>query len=193
MSHAYASIALFEVQSDKVAIATLSVTTEECVLSGGWLLPLSNLADVKNVLTDKLTLPASTNDETKALIVNLKLNVVNFSDFLKDAGLESKIAIEQYEEFKAEQPGKRKNLVVPDFYSWPSKIDVLDPKTELKKINMQENISGTAPEMEQVLSAARLVKFFIEKWISDETERSNRKFVQGEAKLSTPLPLSWMH
>jgi hypothetical protein len=193
MNHAYASIALFEVQSDKVAIATLSVTTEECVLSGGWLLPLSNLADVKNVLTDKLTLPASTNDETKALIVNLKLNVVNFSDFLKDAGLESKIAIEQYEEFKAEQPGKRKNLVVPDFYSWPSKIDVLDPKTELKKINMQENISGTAPEMEQVLSAARLVKFFIEKWISDETERSNRKFVQGEAKLSTPLPLSWMH
>jgi hypothetical protein len=193
MNHAYASIALFEVQSDKVAIATLSVTTEECVLSGGWLLPLSNLADVKNVLTDKLTLPASTNDETKALIVNLKLNVVNFSDFLRDAGLESKIAIEQYEEFKAEQPGKRKNLVVPDFYSWPSKIDVLDPKTELKKINMQESISGTAPEMEQVLAAARLVKFFVEKWISDETERSNRKFVQGEAKLSTPLPLSWMH
>lgn len=193
MNYAYASIALFEVQSDEVAIATLSVTTVECVLSGGWLLPLSNLADVKNVLTDKLTSPASANDETKALIVKLNLNVVNFSDFLKDAGLESKIAIEQYEEFKAEQPGKRKNLVVPDFYSWPSKIDLLDPKTELKKINMQENISGTAPEMEQVLSAARLVKFFIEKWISDETERSNRKFVQGEAKLSTPLPPSWMH
>jgi len=191
MNASYASIALFEVQSNQVSISTLSVTTEECVLSGGWILPLTNLENIKNVLTDKLTLPTSTNDETKALTLELDLKVVNFSDFLRDASLESKIATEQYEEFKAEQPGKRKKLVIPDFYSWPSKIDVLNPKEELKKIKLQENISGTAPEMEQVLSAARLVKFFIDKWLSDEAERSNRKFVQGEAKRATPLPTSW--
>lgn len=191
MNASYASIALLEVKSNQVAISTLSVTTEECVLSGGWILQRTNIADVKNVLTDKLILPTSINDETKELSLELDLKIVSFEDFLREAQLESKIAIEQYEEFKAEQPGKRKNLVIPDFYSWPSKIDVLKPKEELKKINLQENISGTAPEMEQVLSAARLVKFFIDKWLADESERSNRKFVQGEAKRATPLPTSW--
>ena len=161
------------------------------MLSGGWILQRTNIAEVKNVLTDKLILPTSINDETKELSLELDLKIISFEDFLRDAQVESKIAIEQYEEFKAEQPGKRKNLVVPDFYSWPSKIDVLKPKEELKKINLQENISGTAPEMEQVLSAARLVKFFIDKWLADESERSNRKFVQGEAKRATPLPTSW--
>lgn len=191
MNASYASIALFEVQSTQVAISTLSVTTEECVLSGGWILSLSNLSAIKNVLTDKLTLPTSTNNETNALILELDLKIVSFSSFLHDAGLESKIAIEQYQAFKAEQPGKRKKLVIPDFYNWPDKIDVMHPKVELKKIKLQENILGTDPGMEQVLSAARLVKFFIDKWLSDEAERSNRKFVQGKAKLVTPLPTSW--
>jgi len=191
MNASYASIALFEVQSTQVAISSLSVTTEDCVLSGGWILPLSNLSKIKNVLTDKLTLPTSTNDETNALILELDLKVVSFSSFLHDAGLESKVALEQYQAFKAEQPRKRKKLVIPDFYNWPDKIDVLHPKEELKKIKLQENIVGTAPEMEQVLSAARLVKYFIDKWLSDEAERSNRKFVQGDAKRATPLPTSW--
>ena len=193
MSASYASIALLEVESSQVAISTLSVTTEECVLSGGWVLPLSNMSDIRNVLTEKIALLTNAKKETLALASELNLKLVKFSDFLQEAKLESKFAVEQFELFKAEQPGKRKKLVKPDFYDWPNEIDVLHPKDELKKVKLQESILGTDPEMEQVLSASRLVKFFVDKWLSDENERSNRKFVQGEAKQSTPLPNSWMY
>lgn len=191
MSTSYAGLATYEVQSNQVAISTLSVTNEECVFSGGWVLAIVNYDDIKNILTDKLTLPVSKNIETKKLEKDLGLKSVSFTDFFKEATLESKIASEQYEAFKAENPGKRKKLVVPDFYAWPENIDVLQPKVELKKLNLRETIAGTDPAMEQVLSAARLVKFFVDKWLSDESERSNRKFVQGEAKQATALPTSW--
>jgi hypothetical protein len=191
MNASYSSLAIYEVKSHQAAISTLSVTNEECVLSGGWVIPITNSDEIKNILTDKLTIPVSMNTETKKLEKDLGLKSVSFTDFFKEAALESKIAAEQYEAFKAENPGKRKKLVAPDFYVWPEDIDVLQPKVELKRLNLRESISGTAPAMEQVLSAARLVKFFVDKWLSDESERSNRKFVHGEAKQATPLPTSW--
>lgn len=193
MRPSYAGIALLEVQSNQVAVSTLSVTTEACVLSGGWVLPISNNSDIRNVLAEKIALLANLNKETLALAKELNLKLVNFSDFLRDARLETIVALEQYEIFKAEQPAKRKKLVKPDFYEWPAQIDILHPKVELKKVKLQESILGTDPAMEQVLSAARLVKFYVDKWLSDESERCNRKFVQGEAKQSTPLPISWMN
>jgi hypothetical protein len=91
MNASYASIALLEVKSNQVAISTLSVTNEECVLAGGWVLALSNRSGIKNVLAEKIAIPTSPNSETSALVAELNLKLVKFSDFLSDAKIESTV------------------------------------------------------------------------------------------------------
>ena len=54
-------------------------------------------------------------------------------------------------------------------------------------------IAGTANEMKKVMPAARLTKFYIDNWLSDESERKSKKFVNDEESEITVLPKCWLN
>jgi hypothetical protein len=82
-------------------------------------------------------------------------------------------------------------MIPPTFFEWPSEVNLNEIGAELKRSGLQEKIVGTDQEMQSVLSAARLLKFFIQKWQSDEQTRSNRKYVDGDLAKVTILPPSF--
>ena len=100
---------------------------------------------------------------------------------------------EELEEFKAADVKKRKNLVLPDFYDWPSDVDLNRSSDFLESLGMVGDIEGTAIEMKNVMPAARLVKFLVDKWLSDEAERKSKKFVTGKEAEITILPTCWLN
>jgi hypothetical protein len=118
--------------------------------------------------------------------------VLATKDFFVEAARDVELGIQRFEEFKAEDMKKRKNLVVPDFYNWPSDVDLNKSSEVLESLGMAGNIEGTATAMSNVMPAARLIKFFVDKWLSDEAERKSKKFVIGKEAEITILPTCWL-
>jgi hypothetical protein len=111
---------------------------------------------------------------------------------LSDAKKAAEEALVAYEAFKSEDPTKRKKLVAPDFYNWPSDVDFGLSATYLESIGKMATPGATPDKFKKTLAAARLVKHLIEMWHLDEQERNNRKYVEGEQAKMTILPESWL-
>lgn len=188
----YASIAIVEIlNGSRIAISSISVTRTEISLSGGWTFELNNKKDIESVLSNKVIINLSNKADFKELVPSGVARVSTFSDFLSSANKEAEIALNDFYTYQQADLNKRKKIVPPSFFSWPQEVDLKAIETELKKFGLQEKIVGTDPEMQGVLSAARLLKFFIQKWQSDEQSRSNRKYVVGDSAKVTILPPSF--
>ena len=194
MSTMYSSLAIFQfVPQGEIAIAALSVTTEDCVVSGAWILSIKKIDQIKLILSNRLVLTLGRSQKDIELISKLNLSEISFSEFFREARLDVVEAIEIYENYKSMDPKKRKNLVKPSFFDWPKNIDFSKSSSLLEDYGIPGSIQGTDPKFENVLSAARLTKFYIDKWRSDENERSSRRYVEGEKAASTILPKVWLH
>lgn len=188
----YASIAIVEIlNGSRIAIISISVTRTEVSLSGGWTFELNNKKDIESVLSNKVIINLSNKADFIELVPSGVARVSTFSDFLSSANNEAETALSDFYTYQQADLNKRKKIVPPSFFSWPSEVDLKEIETELKKFGLQEKIVGTDPEMQGVLSAARLLKFFIQKWQSDEQSRSNRKYVVGDSAKVTILPPSF--
>jgi len=188
----YASIAVVEiVDSAEIAISSISVTQSEVSLSGGWTFELNNKKDIQNVLSNKILINLSGSSTLETLVPQAKSQVSTFKDFLLSAKLEADVATQGFLEYQQADLNKRKKVVPPNFFEWPSEINLKEIGAELKRFGLQEKIVGTDKAMHGVLSAARLLKFFIQKWQSDEQSRSNRKYVIGDLAKVTILPPSF--
>jgi hypothetical protein len=188
----YASIAVVEIfNSAEIAISSISVTQSEVSLSGGWTFKLVNQKDIQNVLSNKILINLSGTSTLESLVPHVKSQLSTFNDFLLSAKQEADVATAGFIEYQQADFNKRKKIVPPTFFEWPSEINLNEIENELKKFGLQEKIVGTENEMQGVLSAARLLKFFIQKWQSDEQSRSNRKYVIGDSAKVTILPPSF--
>jgi len=188
----YASIAVVEiVNSAEIAISSISVTQSEVSLSGGWTFDLNNQKDIQNVLSNKILINLSGSSTLESLVPQVRSQVSTFEDFLLSAKQEADVATKDFLEYQQADLNKRKKVVPPDFFEWPSEINLKEISSELKRFGLQEKIVGTDKAMDGVLSAARLLKFFIQKWQSDEQSRSNRKYVIGDLAKVTILPPSF--
>jgi hypothetical protein len=188
----YASIAVVEiVNSAEIAISSISVTQSEVSLSGGWTFDLNNQKDIQNVLSNKILINLSGSSTLESLVPQAKSQVSTFEDFLLSAKQEADVATKDFLEYQQADLNKRKKVVPPNFFEWPSEINLKEISSELKRFGLQEKIVGTDKAMDGVLSAARLLKFFIQKWQSDEQSRSNRKYVIGDLAKVTILPPSF--
>jgi len=188
----YASIAVVEiVNSAEIAISSISVTQSEVLLSGGWTFDLNNQKDIQNVLSNKILINLSGSSTLESLVPQAKSQVSTFEDFLLSAKQEADVATKDFLEYQQADLNKRKKVVPPNFFEWPSEINLKEISSELKRFGLQEKIVGTDKAMDGVLSAARLLKFFIQKWQSDEQSRSNRKYVIGDLAKVTILPPSF--
>jgi hypothetical protein len=193
MTNTYASLNIIEiVDSSKLVVSKISVSSDGCVLSGGWVLDLDDSEQIGLVIAKSRVLAIGSASELSPVIKKYGLRVLATKDFFLEAARDVNLGIQRFEEFKAEDIKKRKNLVVPDFYDWPSDVDLNKSSDVLETLGMVGAIEGTAAEMRNVMPAARLVKFFVDKWLSDEAERKSKKFVTGKEAEITILPTCWL-
>jgi hypothetical protein len=189
----YASIAIVEVHPDNtVTIESISVTEGECVLSGAWGFNISENENISNVLSGKMIIPIGELKEIQKLPIKGEIVILDSAQFLIDAKKAAKEALDAYETFKSENLTKRKKLVAPEFYNWPDSINFNTSADYLESIGKMATPSGTPEGFKKTLSAARLVKHLVDMWQSDEQERNNRKYVEGEDAKITILPESWL-
>ena len=194
MSSTYSTLAILQyVPSSEVAIAAISVTTDDCVISGAWVLPIQDTIQIGLVLSNRQILTINKSKKEIDLILSLNLVEIKFVDFFREARTDADEALKIYENYKAMEPKKRKSLVSPNFFDWPIDIDLSDSISLLEKNGMNGKIKGTDLKFQDVLAAARLTKFYIDKWQSDENERLSRKYVDGEQAVLTILPRAWSH
>jgi hypothetical protein len=210
--HQYASIAVIKsISETSTAIEVISVTPDNCDLAGAWILDNSENEKLVHLLIDRLIIKLELNDDTTKIIAKFNDYFIDFRDFISEAKLEAELAEksyfefmkrneEEYRAFMAIKPAerkllpqiKKKQLVAPEFYSWPTQFDVLDSKSFLKSINKVGLLSNDDSQMSDVLIAARATKYLIDKWREDEIERLNRLYVEGQDAKVSILPLCWI-
>ncbi len=209
----YASIAVIDLQdSGVVAIETISVTRDECNLSGAWLLKSFDQEKIENLLSDKLLVLLGTNQDSVKKLTKYTKNQVLVSEFLNEAKAEADEAMRLYGQFKVTnekdyaaymsiKPAERKllpkvtkkNLIEPTFSNWPSRLDLSESESEMAKLGKLSQIDGTPTEMRKVLAASRLIQMLVYMWKLDETERVSRQYVKDEIAVETILPLAWLN
>jgi hypothetical protein len=208
----YASIAVIKsITKESTAIEVISVTPDSCDLAGAWILDNSDHEKLIHLLIGRLIIKLELDDGTSKKISQFNEFVIDFADFISEAKHEAEIAEksyfdfmkrneEEYRAFMAIKPAerklipqiKKKQLIEPQFYSWPTRFDVLDSKSFLKSINKVGLLSNEDSQMADVLIAARATKYLIDKWREDEIERSNRLYVEGQDANVSILPLCWL-
>jgi hypothetical protein len=193
MRNYYASIVVVEIHSnDRVTIESISVSKNECVLSGAWNLSLNEKLEISNIISGKLVIALGDETLAKKTFSKEELKFLDLSSFLEEASNAAHDAMAAYEVFKSEDLKKRKNMVEPSFFDWPETLNLNDSAEYLDSLGKMSASESTPSEMKKTLSAARLVKFLIEKWQMDEQERVNRKYVEGADAEITILPTVWL-
>ena len=189
----YASIAVVELTTNnKILIESISVTKGECILSGAWELSTSETEDISNILSERMLIVLGDENRFKKFIKNSEYVYLKAETFLAEARQAAKEAMVAYENFKAENPTKRKKMIAPNFYTWPESIDFNQSAKFLESIGKMATPIGTPIEFKSVLSTARLIKHLIDMWHLDEQDRSSRKYVEGEDAEITILPNTWL-
>ncbi|CAN2206955.1 hypothetical protein MCEMRE22_00908 [Candidatus Nanopelagicaceae bacterium] len=193
MSSQYASVAIFDLgPANKVSISVISVTPNEVVLSGSWVLEQHQDNEISLILSDRLAIPLTKATESAYPEKKYGYTKVSLSDFFVEARLDAASSLEAFNQYRNEDLKKRKNLVPPFFYDWSTPPDLLEAEGILGSLGIPGTYEGTVLEMKRVLAAARLVLYFISKWQNDETARSGRKYVDGAEAQITILPRKWM-
>ena len=187
----FARIGIVDWQENGAAIETLAISEGVCVLSGAWFIGLENLELIADILSYRLLIeigaprPGKFNFDEETISVQT-------ATFLQDAKNESELALIDYLAYKEQDPKKRKNLVEPNFTSWPDVIDLNQAALHFEKVGKISSIQGTDPVMEKVLTAARLSKWMIDGWLHDEQERSERTYLNSSNLGARVLPPSWL-
>ena len=190
----YASIAVVEQTPDsRILIESISVTKGECVLSGAWDFNSSDRESITNVLSGRLLIVLGDEESFKEFIDDPQYIYLKAMPFLEEARQAAKDALVAYENFKAENPTKRKKMVAPNFYEWPQSVDFNQSTKFMEDIGKMATPISTPIEFRNVLSAARLLKHLIDMWHLDEQDRSSRKYVEGQDAEITILPKSWLN
>ena len=191
--YVYKSIVVVEMHPDNsVTIESLSVTENECVLSGAWEFDQKEILQIQTVISGRLVLALGSQANFEKYIKDSSLIYLNIEPFLVEAKEAAQIAMKSYEDFKLQDLAKRKKLVAPDFFEWPEEIDFNNSISILEGLGKMATPHNTPEKMRKTLAASRLLKLLIDMWHSDEQERINRKYVEGEDAVITALPKCWL-
>ena len=208
----YASIAVVDyISTEKLAIESISITDESCDLSGAWLVDSKDSELLTNILSGKLIIELDSSESLAAKVEKRQQNQISIQEFLGDARQEIEVAkklfnnhvernLQDYSAYMAIAPSERKlipkvvkkNLIPPDFSTWPIAVDLNNSEQELRDLGKIAEIEGTQVEMKRVLAASRLLQILIYMWKNDEVERNNRVYVLGSDAEMTILPQSWL-
>lgn len=180
----YLTIYVIGISGPNVALHKISLDEGAAKFTGGWILKKSDITEIKNVIFDS---PIVSQGED----LNLNNTKLDMAKFLEIARNESHKALALYEEFKALEPKKRKNLVRPEFWHWPD-INFENPKESLSNLGIRESIPGSDKDFEEVLSLSRLIKYVFDKWYEDEQLRLERKYLLPSFPALRLAPPNWI-
>lgn len=209
----YGSVAVVEVlATGEIAIEAISVTQDACELSGAWIISDSQVGIADQILEDRLLILVGERSLQAKKLTRFLDNEVSIQEFIDEARRDAQNALSSFEEYVNQSdleykkymsinPVERKllpkvvkkKLISPDFYEWPLMVDLNKGQEFLISVGKMGQISGTAKEMENVLTGARVIKHLVEMWRRDEIERSNRLYVLDNAAQISILPHCWLN
>ncbi len=188
----HASIAIIDIRlNGSIAIESISVTSAECLLSGAWEFDSKNAWEIKVIISGRLLLFLNPFSKASDLFDSESDGQIYINDFLSEAADAVSNALNQYDNYKNEEPKKRAKLVSPHFYKWPRSISLLESEDYFNRLGMLGRISGTPEGMRKIIAASRLVQHFILNWQKDEIERSERKYLNLKGEAPLILPTAW--
>ena len=188
ISTGYISIAVLDETENYVAIETISVMKNSCDLSGAWVLVGSEIPKMESILANKLIF----NISEKANLDVKDNSTILLNNFLKDAVNEANIALKEFQEYVAEDPKKRKNLIQPTFNEWPESINLENLEKCEADFKIKMIFENSQPEIKRTLAMAKLIQHLVILWQQDEQERNNRRYLNNEQSNFTLLPPSWV-
>jgi hypothetical protein len=208
----YGSLAVVEfLDTGEVAIEAISFTSESCELSGAWIVSEKKTEELVQILAGRLLLQIGNRSQLAAELTGLRQLEVTVQDFIDEARMDAQSALVSFEEYvglrdyeysqyMSVNPKDRKllpkvvkkKLVRPEFYQWPTQIDLSKGREFLVSVGKLGEIPGTPTGMKNVLTTARAIKHLVEMWQRDEIERSNRLYVVEQAAQISILPSCWL-
>ena len=208
----YASVAIVEfLDKGRTAVEVVSVTPETCELSGAWLVEGNNLDQLTQIVAGRLLIFIGDKSKQESNVVLQTTSEVNLQEFIDEARADATSAIEAFGEYVSQNEREylaymsikladrkllpkvvKKKLALPEFYEWPESIGINSAEEVLTSIGKLGEILGTDRDIRKVLAGGRLVKHLIDKWRSDEIERSNRLYVTDSEAIVSILPTSWL-
>lgn len=212
MAHlpSWANLAVIDIAPNGgCSLETLFVTDEETALTGAWYFEDKSDPDISLLIQDRLVLkvdPAVNFDFKK-----YQTSEVHLNDFVEDARVRTLESVrifdhyvtmreEEYKAYMAIPPAERKALpkVVKRkfepfyFNDWSFQVDLKNPAKTLEQLGKRSLIDGTPKEMFKVNTFSRLIKYLLEKWKEDESERFARKFMDESFQEFKILPETWL-
>ncbi len=208
----YASVAIVEfLDAERIAVEVISVTPETCELSGAWLVEGNNLDQLNQIIADRLLIFIGNKYLQVDYAARQAASLVSLQEFIDEARADVTSATRAFVEYVSQNEREylaymsikvadrkllpkvvKKKLAHPEFYEWPETISLNSAEEALTSLGKLGKISGTDEDMRNVLASARLIKHFIDKWRSDEIERSNRLYVLGHEAEVSILPKNWL-
>lgn len=189
----FASIIVVQIHvNEMITLESIAVTNNEVALAGAWTLSLNDYETISSVISSKSVIVLGDVDEFKAFIRNPELRYLDVASFLQEAKIAAAEGLVAFDDYLSADKVKRKKLVRPIFYDWPDAIDFNNSTLHLKELGKLGALPSTPSIMKSTLATARLVQHLVEMWHSDEQERNNRKYIEGESAEITILPRCWL-
>ena len=195
----------------RTAVEVVSVTPETCELSGAWLVEGNNLDQLTQIVAGRLLIFIGDKSKQENYVALQTASEVNLQEFIDEARADATSAIQAFGEFVSQNERAylaymsikladrkllpkvvKKKLALPEFYEWPETIAINSAEEVLTSMGKLGEILGTDRDIRKVLAGGRLVKHLIDKWRSDEIERSNRLYVTDSEAIVSILPTSWL-
>ncbi len=183
-------IAVIHVAANEVNIETISIQTSGAVLSGAWTFGLGDQENISNILEGKYVFPI--NAETRKFISKLpNLKLPSFEEFLVEAKVSSETTLSAFISHVEIDPKKRKTLVSPNLSNWPESVDLANAVEVLKGNGGQQVPANVPDEFIPTLAASMVIRYFIDAWLRDESERVSRNYLKTKPEFVRLVPDSW--
>lgn len=208
----YASLVLVDqLESGKIALWTVSVTSTSAELTGAWVVEKDDSQDLKRIISGRLILLVDKSWQADELFSGYSNSIVELADFIREAKNEAESALVTFNDFVLENEKKyteymaidkterkllpkvsKKQLTTPEFFDWPADLTLNDSKKYLESKGKFGLISVASDELAHVLIGARCLQFLVSMWQIDEIERRNKVYIEGDAAAVTILPRIWL-
>jgi hypothetical protein len=208
----YASVVLVDlIDKKKIALWAISVTSTNVELSGAWVLAKEESEAFKQIISGRLILLVDKSWQADEILAGNLGSIVELSDFLKEARNEAESALITFNEFVLENDRKykeymaidknsrnllpkisKKKLASPEFFDWPEKFTIDQSKKYLESKGKFGSVGLANNDLDRILMATYCVHFLISMWQSDEVERKNKVYIEGDAANVTVLPKIWL-
>lgn len=182
-------VAVVHIESRFIHIETISVQASGAVLAGAWSIGISEIEKISGILDGKNVIPIT--PESRKFVNNIQeLKFPSLDDFLIEAKASAENTLEAFNKHIESDP-KKKTLVTPSISSWPESVDLANSVGVLRFIGGQQVPANSPEEFVPTLAASMVLRYYINAWLKDESERVSRTYLKLAPDFVRLVPDSW--